>query len=123
MFDDGQLTSFATTPLVEEKWRTTPKIGNQFPIFIWEDGAWGDETADGRVIGLRATATNQILNDRVGFGNFADAKKLFWGGLDVVVNPYTRSKEAVVEVTTNSWMDVMVDHQQSFAYSIDAGDQ
>ncbi len=115
--------AFVTTPLVEEKWRTTPKIGTTFPIFIWEDGSWGDETADGRVIGLRATATNQILNDRVGFGNFADAKKLIWGGLDIVVNPYTRSKEAVVEITTNSWMDVMVDHQQSFAYSVDAGDQ
>src|ERR1700690_304526 len=115
--------AFVTTPLVEEKWRTTPKVGTTFPIFIWEDGSWGDETADGRVIGLRATATNQILNDRVGFGNFEDAKKLIWGGLDIVVNPYTRSKETIVEVTTNSWMDVMVDHQQSFAYSVDAGDQ
>lgn len=117
--------AFVTTPLVEEKWRVTPKTGvaNQFPIFIWEDGSWGDDTADGRVIGLRATATNQIQNDRVLFGNFGDCKQLMWGGLDVVVNPWTRSKEAVVEITTNSWMDVMVDHQQSFVFSGDAGDQ
>jgi HK97 family phage major capsid protein len=115
--------AYVTTPMVEQKWRTTPKVGTTFPVFIWEDGSWGDETADGRVIGLRATATNQITLDRVLFGNFADAKKLFWGGLDVVVNPYSRSKEAVIEVTTNSWMDIMVDHQQSFAFSVDAGDQ
>jgi HK97 family phage major capsid protein len=115
--------AYVTTPLVEEKWRTTPKVGTTFPIFIWEDGSWGDDTADGRVIGLRATATNQIVNDRVGFGNFADANRLLWGGLDIVVNPFTRSKEAVVEITTNAWMDVMVRHQGSFAFSADAGDQ
>jgi len=115
--------AYVTTPLVEEKWRTTPKVGTTFPIFIWEDGSWGDDTADGRVIGLRATATNQLVNDRVGFGNFADAQKLMWGGLDILVNPFTRSKEAVVEITTNAWMDVMVRHQGSFAYSVDAGDQ
>jgi hypothetical protein len=115
--------AFVTTPLVEEKWRTTPKVGTTFPIFIWEDGSWGDDTADGRVVGLRATATNQINNDRVGFGNFPDAAKLLWGGIDIVVNPYTRSKEAMVEITTNVFMDVLVRHQGSFAYSVDAGDQ
>lgn len=115
--------AFVTTPAGEEKLRVTAKIGTTFPIFIWEDGSWGDDTADGRMIGLRATSTNQITNDRLGFGNFSDSQKLIWGGLDIVVNPYSRAKDAVVEITTNSWMDVMVRHQGSFAYSNDSVNQ
>ena len=111
--------AYVTTPLGEEKLRTAAKIGSTFPIFIWEDGSWGDDTADGRMVGLRATATNQVPADKLAFGNFMDACKLLWGGINTLVNPYTRSKEDMVEITTNVYGDVLVRHQASFVYSSD----
>jgi HK97 family phage major capsid protein len=114
--------AFVTTPSVEEKLATTPKIGTTFPIYIWEDGDWGDSTADGKMVGLRATSTNQVPNDRVGFGNFKDAAKLLWGpGIDTIVDPYTGATEAMVRIVQNVFMDVLVRHQGSFVISSDAG--
>jgi HK97 family phage major capsid protein len=116
--------AFVTTPNVEEKWAITPKVGSTFPIFIWEDGNLDDGTPDGKVIGLRATATNQVPGDRVGYGNFRDAAKLIWSdGIDTIVDPFTGAVEAMVQITHNVWMDVVVRHQGSFVLSADAGNQ
>lgn len=49
------------------------------------------------------------------FGNFADVIVGQWGGLDIIVDPYTLKKSAQVEITMNAWHDVFVRHDESFA--------
>lgn len=54
------------------------------------------------------------------FGNFSDLIIAQWGGLDLLVNPYTKGKEAEIEVIVNSWWDIGVMHPASFAAMLDA---
>ena len=49
------------------------------------------------------------------FGNFSDVIVGQWGGLDIIVDPYTLKKSAQVEITMNAWHDVFVRHDESFA--------
>ena len=56
-----------------------------------------------------------VLWATVLFGNFADVIVGQWGGLDIIVDPYTLKKSAQVEITMNAWHDVFVRHDESFA--------
>ncbi len=49
------------------------------------------------------------------FGNFNDLIIGQWGGLEVMVNPYTRAKEGITEFIVNHWVDVLVARAVSFA--------
>ncbi len=119
---DVKNMSFVTTPSVRGKWKGIAKAGttNQFPIFLWEDGNWADEYNDGRVNSYRAAVTNQIANDLVAFGNFSDSIHAMWGALDIVVDPYSQSKNAEVTIAVNTWSDLAVRHGASFVWSSDS---
>ena len=90
---------------------------------FWEKGAWGDGSNDGEVNGYRAACTNQVILDRVGFGNWEDAIVAMWGGFNTIVDPYSRARDAVTRIVTNIFMDVAVRHQGSFVWSADSGAQ
>lgn len=87
--------------------------------FIWE----GPNGA-GNVNGYRALTTTQLPSNLTKgsgtnlhaaiFGNWADLIIGQWGGVDLLINPYTKGKEAIVEVIINSFWDVAVRHPQSF---------
>lgn len=49
------------------------------------------------------------------FGNYNDLMIGQWGGLDILVNPYTKGKEGLTEVIANVYADVAVARPQSFA--------
>ncbi len=49
------------------------------------------------------------------FGNFSDLLIGQWGGLDVVVDPYTLKKKAEIETTINAFHDIYVRRTESFA--------
>jgi len=49
------------------------------------------------------------------FGNWADLYIGEWGGLDIVVDPYTLASSAEVVLTLNAWNDVLVAEPKSFA--------
>ena len=49
------------------------------------------------------------------FGNFQDLFVGHWGGVDIVVDPYTSAKKAEVEFVLNSWDDIKVVEPKSFA--------
>lgn len=54
------------------------------------------------------------------FGNWADLIIAQWGGYDLVVDPYSNSKNAIVTLVVNSWWDTAVRHPESFAAMKDA---
>ena len=49
------------------------------------------------------------------FGNFEDLWIGQWGGIDIVVDPYSLKKKAEVEICLNAWHDCKVVEPKSFA--------
>lgn len=112
--------AYVTTPGVEGVMKTTEKAANT-ARFIWNDAA-----GDNPVNGYRALVSNQVPADLAKgtgtnlhamiFGVWASLYLGNWGGLDIVVDPYSAKKTAQVEYTVNSWWDVGVRHAAQFAH-------
>ena len=64
--------------------KTKTKFGSSTELTCWEPG--------NTVNGYRTEITNQLGNDDVFFGNFADLLIGMWGGVDLTVDPYALSK-------------------------------
>jgi hypothetical protein len=54
------------------------------------------------------------------FGNWADLILGMWGGLDIMVDPYTHSTSGTMRVVALQDVDFGVRHAQSFAAMLDA---
>lgn len=85
--------------------------------FIWEGG----NTGNGSINGYRAL-TSTLVPTTGGahymfFGNWSKLLVGQWGGMEIMTNPYTRVKEAIVEVVLNTWHDLAIEHGQAFCYS------
>lgn len=80
--------------------------------------------------GYRAAVTNAVPSNitkgtgtnlsALIFGNFADLVIGMWGGLDLMVDPYTHSTTGTVRVTALQDVDVGVRNEESFATMEDA---
>lgn len=70
--------------------------------------------ADGQINGYRAIVSNQAAAGDVYFGNFSDLLIGMWGGLDLLVDPYTASTTGTVRVVAMQSVDVAVRHAVSF---------
>ena len=120
--DVGSL-AFMTNPKVRAKLKQTA-LDSGSGLFIWPQSA--DE-----LLGYRAGVTTQVPStldkgtstgvcSAVIFGNWNDLIIAQWGGLDIVVDPYTLATTNLLRITANSWWDVGVRHAQSFAAMADA---
>ncbi len=78
-----------------------------------------------------AYVTNQVRSDMVKgssgavcsglfFGNWDDLVFLYWGGLDVIVDPYTNSTSGDVLITAMQDLDIVARRAASFAAMLDA---
>lgn len=117
--DFGRL-GYLTTPGVAGKLKTTEKASSTAQ-YIWV----GNNGNSGEINGYRARVSTQvpstlskgassgILHAMI-FGNWEELMIGQWGGIDLLVNPYTKGKEALVEIIVNSWWDVAVRHAASF---------
>ena len=74
---------------------------------------------DGQINGYNAIVSNQVTAGDLYFGNFADALIGLYGGLDIVVDPYSNSTSGTVNVTALQTCDVAVRHAVSFAVNND----
>lgn len=73
----------------------------------------------GTINGYRGIVSNQCTAGNLYFGNFADLLIGMFGGLDIVVDPYTNSTSGTVRVVALQSMDVAVRHAVSFAFGND----
>jgi HK97 family phage major capsid protein len=90
---------------------------------IWKPGL-GSDQIEGRVLNnVPAIASKQMPNNQVLLGVFDQMIKAMWGGMEVIVDIYTKAKNAEVEITFNTWLDYAVRHPQAFVLSADAGNQ
>lgn len=87
--------------------------------------------ADGKQInGYNYRTSNQVPRNltkgtgtdlsNITFGNFSDLMIGFWGGVDLIVDPYSRKKEGMIEITADQFYDVAVRRAASFAIIEDA---
>ncbi len=73
---------------------------------IWEKG--------GTVNGYTADITNQVATGDVFFGNWADMLIGMWGGLEMMVDPYSGSKKGRVRIVVFQDVDIALRREQSF---------
>ncbi len=74
---------------------------------IWEPG--------NTVNGYRTEITNQVTTGDVFMGNFADLLIGMWGGLELLVDPYTNSKKGKLRVVVFQDVDFALRRTQSFS--------
>ena len=74
---------------------------------------------DGSMNGYNAIVSNQVTAGDLYFGNFADLLIGMYGGLDIVVDPYTASSSGTVRIVALQTVDVAVRHAVSFAFNND----
>lgn len=114
---DGSLY-FLTNAKVVAKLRTTAKVSSTDSVMIM------GETDN--LLGYQVWSTNNVPStltkgstsgscSAMIFGNFNDLIIGEWGGVDVLVDPYTGSSTGATRVTVFKDVDVAVRHAQSFS--------
>lgn len=89
-------------------------------IAIW-DGQ--NSEGDGMINGYTAACSNQILNNIMIFADFSSLIEGLFGGLDVIVDPYTQAGAATNVITMNMFIDYALRHAQSVCVSTDPANQ
>lgn len=115
----GGNRAYVTTPTAKGTLKSAAKFltgggTNVTNIALWENN---------EINGYPALDTNQILNNGMIFGNFNSLIMAMFGGLDIVVDPYTLADKAEVKITINNFVDIALRHPQEFAVSADAANQ
>ena len=103
-----------------------------FPSANTGTAVWQGDSKNGSIAGYTAFASNQMSKTMTGsertggseigtiFGNWADVLVGAWGSLEVLVNPYSQSKQGLIEVTSFQLADTLVRHGESFSKSTGA---
>jgi HK97 family phage major capsid protein len=117
--DIGEM-SYVMSPAAKGVLKTTPKTSAGYPVFMWE-GA--------EVNGYPAFSSAAIPSDltkgygtglsAVLFGNFNDLVVCQWGGIDILVDPYTGSSSGTVRVVALADTDINWRHAESFTKVVD----
>lgn len=95
--------------------------------FIWE----GLNDGSGMVNGYKAATSTLVpstltkgtssgICHAIIFGNFQELIMAYWGGVEIIVDPYTLATTGTVRITANAFFDVGVRHAQSFSAMLDA---
>jgi len=72
----------------------------------------------GRIYPIPITSVGNL--GAIIFGNWQDLVVAQWGGIDVIVNPYTNQTSGTVTISMLMEADVQVRHPESFAIIVDS---
>lgn len=125
--DVGTL-GYCTNAKVRGKLRKTQEFASTNGKAVWTSGR---ERGIGDVLGYDAVVTNTMPSDltkgtstgvcsAIAFGNWADLLIGMWGGLDVILDPYTGATAGTKRVVALQDVDVAVRRVASFAAMKDA---
>lgn len=105
-------------PSTWAKW-STKSIDTGSGQFLWQ----GTDMA-GSVGGYRGLVSQHVAaTSKTICGVFSELLLGYWDGIDIIVDPYTRKKEGIVEVSATVYCDVQCRHPQAFCVSTDSGAQ
>lgn len=118
--DVGTL-AYLTNAKVRGKLKGTEKFATTNGAPVWQDG-------NTPLNGYRAGVTNAVPSNlgtggdgsAIIFGNFADLVIGMWGGLDMMVDPYTGGTAGTVRIITLQDVDVALRNAESFATMVEA---
>ncbi len=113
---DVSSMAYVTNAKVRGEAKTTLKSAN-VAGYIWEGGEMN---------GYRALASNLVPSDLTKgtaegkcsaliFGDWSNLWIMGWGGLDLIVDPYTLKKFGAYEVTLNAYHNIFVKRKEAFA--------
>lgn len=119
-----------TTPLMAGKLRTTL----EFPGAAMPQGGtlWQGPLAEGTMLGYGAASSTQVskvmsasqptggTSHGLVFGNWADMLIALFGALEFVIDPFTKKKKGIIEITTVQFADVLIRHGESFSKGTNA---
>ena len=116
--------SYITTPTAKGVLKITPATLTGSTVVSGATNAlWTGKGMEGEMNGWPAYATNQVPNNLLIAGAFNQLIQALWGGLDVVVDQYTKAANAEIVITINTWGDYAIRHPQAFVVSADAANQ
>jgi hypothetical protein len=106
--------NYVSTAATRGALKTNPKIGSTYPVFLCENNM---------VNGYPLLVTNQVSSDKMLFGVFSQATLAMWGGIDILVDPYTQALAGTVRLVAQTYADVAVRQAGAFAVSTDSAAQ
>lgn len=109
--DDADVSSMAYVINTAQRgdFKTTPKLsGGSDQGLIWETG--------NTLNGYRTETTNTVHAGDVFFGNFNDFIIGMWGGLDMIVDPFSLSKKGGLRLVVFQDVDFALRRTESFSY-------
>lgn len=119
--DMGRL-AFLTTPGIRGQLQKTATDAGS-GLFVWSNPE--------ELLGYRAAVSTQVPSNldkgtssgvchAILYGNWEEFIMAQWGGLDLVIDPYTKATTSEVRIVANSWWDFAAKHVKSFAAIQDA---
>ena len=90
--------------------KTTKKVaGSSTETFLWEGNG---------INGYTSEVTNQIENGHLFFGEFSELIIGMWGGLDIIVDPYTQSSRGRIIINNFQDVDFEVRRPEAFTFGL-----
>lgn len=121
--DLGNL-SYITNAKVRGKMKETAKVSSTDSMMLWVDGPTPlngyPAYVSNQVSSALTKGTSSGVCSAIFFGNWADLIIGLWGGLDILVDPFTGSTAGTVRVVALQDADIAVRHPESFAAMLDA---
>lgn len=119
---DGGSLGYLTNSKVRGRLKRTQMFSGTNGVPVWRDG---------ELNGARAVVSNQVPSNltkgtsagicsAIAYGNWSDMLIALWGGLDIMVDPYTGSAAGTRRVVALQDVDVSVRYPQSFSVMLDA---
>ncbi|WP_160153338.1 phage major capsid protein [Microbulbifer sp. ALW1] len=105
---DEANAAYAMGPGLRGYFKTTEKFAGSNGATIWEPG--------NMVNGYGTAVSNQMEAGDLLHGNFSDVIIGLWGGLDMLVNPYSGDKAGITRVTAHQSCDTSGRHPESFTH-------
>jgi HK97 family phage major capsid protein len=118
--DTGKLAYVANSKVRGALKNTAKSTSAVAAGFVWDDG---------EVNGYPAAVTNVLPNNgtkgsgtnlsTMVFGDYSSLYYVLWGGLDILVDPFTGSNTGTVRINAYQDVDINVRHLESFAAHVD----
>ncbi|AXK39626.1 phage major capsid protein [Crenobacter cavernae] len=116
---DAGAMRYLTNTKVRGKLKKTQQFSGTNGTSVWDALGSQIEVSNQVPSNLTKGTANGVCSGIV-YGNFADLIMGLWGGLDILVDPYSNSTTGAVRVTAFQSADFSVRHAESFAAMVDA---
>ena len=115
-------TNWIVSPKFRRLAKKTPALGAGTSSAIWDSGNKGGEGVtvhgvgnqdDPKILEYGAYVSTYAGNDDAYFGNWSDLVMVQFGGLDIIVDPFTLSTRGLIRVTSLIMLDFFLRHDAS----------